>query len=170
MQKSLSQQLPHVYRLALRLCRDQTLAEDLTQETMLKAIRKIDQLESPERLRVWLLQILSNTWRDHVRKPGSRRTQTLDQEPVEQTTAPSEISEQRDELQLALDAMNALPEKQRAVLHLFAVEELSLAEIGEILDMKPNTAKVNLFHARQAMRRKLPEMAGEKTNQAEVSK
>lgn len=58
--------------------------------------------------------------------------------------------------------MNSLPEKQRAVLHLFAVEQLSLNEIGEVLGMKPATARVNLFHARQAMKRKLPQFSDPK--------
>lgn len=45
MEQSLSEHVPHVFRLALRLCRDRLLAEDLTQDTMLKAIEKRDQLD-----------------------------------------------------------------------------------------------------------------------------
>lgn len=159
MEQSLSEHVPHVFRLALRLCRDRLLAEDLTQDTMLKAIEKRDQLEEQDRLRVWLFRILANTWKDHVRRETIRRTEPLLSEP----TAPvRQTEEHKDELQLALDAMNSLPEKQRAVLHLFAVEQLSLNEIGEVLGMKPATARVNLFHARQAMKRKLPQFSDPK--------
>ena len=126
---------------------------------MLKAIEKRDQLEEQDRLRVWLFRILANTWKDHVRRETIRRTEPLLSEP----TAPvRQTEEHKDELQLALDAMNSLPEKQRAVLHLFAVEQLSLNEIGEVLGMKPATARVNLFHARQAMKRKLPQFSDPK--------
>ena len=126
---------------------------------MLKAIEKRDQLEEQDRLRVWLFRILANTWKDHVRRETIRRTEPLLSEP----TAPvRQTEEHKDELQLALDAMNSLPEKQRAVLHLFAVEQLSLNEIGEVLGMKPGTARVNLFHARQAMKRKLPQFSDPK--------
>lgn len=159
MEHLLTQQIPHVYRLAIRLCRDSTLAEDLTQETMLKAVRKQDQLESTDRLRVWLFRILANTWKDHARKRQRAKTERLLHEPPSCDAAVEEIACSQEHLATALVALNSLPEKQRAVLHLFAVEELSLREIGEVLDMNPSTARVNLFHARQAMKRKLPQFA-----------
>ncbi len=162
----LSQQIPHVFRLAIRLCRDPTLAQDLTQETMLKAVRKLDQLQSPDQLRVWLFRILANTWKDHVRAESRRGTEPLVSEPPAKSHSIESTANNREELSAALNAMNTLPEKQRAVLHLFAVEELSLKEIGEVLGMNPSTAKVNLFHARQAMKRKLPQFAAPNTTPA----
>ena len=126
---------------------------------MLKAVRKLDQLKSNARLRVWLFQILSNTWTDHVRR--TTRQPTVSTDPAFDAVAPptDEVAARREQLQAALEAMDSLPERQRTVLHLFAVESLSLAEIGEVLGMKAATAKVNLYHARQAMRKKLPELA-----------
>lgn len=162
-ENTLSQQIPHVYRLAVRLCRDRSLADDLTQETMVKAIQKFDQLQSADRLRVWLFQILANTWRDHLRKNARRRTEPLGQEPVRGEQPVSQNLESQEELRTVLDTMDSLPEKQRAVLHLFAVEQLSLNEIAEILGMNPSTARVNLFHARQSMKRKLPQFADPKS-------
>lgn len=127
---------------------------------MLKAVRKLDQLNSPDRLRVWLFRILTNVWRDHVRQRSTRPEIAEQVEPTDARHVPAEDTvEQREQLQTALDAMDSLPQKQRTVLHLFAVEGLSLTEIGDALDMKPETAKVNLHHARRAMRKKLPEFA-----------
>ncbi len=159
----LTTELPHVYRLALRFCRDSHVAEDLTQETMLKAVQKFESLESPDRLRVWVLRILANTWKDYVRRDTRRQTHNeAAGDVVDRRLKTAEhITTHREELQVALDAMDSLPEKQRAVLHLFAVEGLSLAQIGEVLGMKPSTAKVNLHHARRAMREKLPQLANE---------
>ena len=160
MHRQLSTEFSHVFRLALRFCRDRHLAEDLAQETMLKAVRKLDQLDSPDRLRVWLFRILTNTWRDHVRRCNNRPEIAEQVEPTDARHVPAEeTAAQREQLQTALDAMDSLPEKQRAVLHLFAVEGLSLTEIGDALDMQPATAKVNLHHARKAMRKRLPEFA-----------
>lgn len=158
-ENALSQQIPHVYRLAVRLCRDRSLADDLTQETMVKAVQKLEQLQSADRLRVWLLQILANTWRDHLRKQARRKHEPLTRELVRHEQPIERNLESQEELQTVLDTMDSLPERQRAVLHLFAVEQLSLVEIGEILNMNPSTARVNLFHARQSMKRKLPQFA-----------
>ena len=130
---------------------------------MLKAMRKQDQLNSPRQLRMWLFQILANTWRDHGRRVarGPRTSPDLDSIDTKSAPADESISHQ-EHLEIALDAMDSLPEKQRAVLHLFAVESMSLAEIAEVLGMKRNTVKVNLCHARRAMRTKLPEFAPRK--------
>ena len=59
---------------------------------------------------------------------------------------------------MALDAMYSLPNLQLEMLYLFAVEGLSVSEIGDILEIRPATAKANLCHARNAMRRRLPKL------------
>ena len=70
---------------------------------------------------------------------------------------------------MALDAMYSLPNRQLEMLYLFAVEGLSVSEIGDVLGIQPATAKADLCHARNAMRRRLPELwtdkrqSGEKT-------
>lgn len=135
---------------------------------MLKAVRSIDQLQSTDRLRLWLLRILTNTWKDHLRKTANLSAGEHQEHVIDHRHTPIErVSSQQEDLQLALDAMNLLPAKQRAVLHLFAVEQLSLGEIAQILDMQPATARVNLFHARQSMKNKLPQLA--KHNNDDVS-
>lgn len=127
---------------------------------MLKAVRSSDQLRSPDRLRVWLLRILTNTWKDHLRKTASLSADEHQDHVIDHRHTPVErISSQQEDLQLVLKAMDSLPEKQRAVLHLFAVEQLSLGEIARILDMQPATARVNLYHARQSMKNRLPQLA-----------
>lgn len=127
---------------------------------MLKAVRSRDQLRSPDRLRVWLLRILTNTWKDHLRKTASLSADEHQDHVIDHRHTPVErISSQQEDLQLVLKAMDSLPEKQRAVLHLFAVEQLSLGEIARILDMQPATARVNLYHARQSMKNRLPQLA-----------
>ena len=59
---------------------------------------------------------------------------------------------------MALDAMYSLPNRQLEMLYLFAVEGLSVSEISDILEIRPATAKANLCHARNAMRRRLPKL------------
>lgn len=158
MTDQLTQQLPHVYRFALRLTAHRQLAEDLAQETMLRAVRNAEQAESVDRLRVWLFRILVNLWTDHLRREGRRAVTGLMEDPVVSATpeAPLLVAEQRERV---LKAIDSLPEKQRAVLYLFAVEELPLADIARVLGLQPGTVRVNLFHARKAMIKKLPHLA-----------
>ena len=143
-------------RLALRLSNDQHLAEELTQDTMLRAVQNLDQLRSPDRLVVWLLQITTNLWRDQSRRGRTRPKRTTFTEPVDTTYAAEDAFERREQMQQALAVMQTLPEKQRVSLHLFAVEQLSVQEIADVLNSSANAVKVNLFHARTAMRQRLP--------------
>ena len=70
--EQLEPHLPHVYRFALRLAGDPHLAEDLTQETYLRAWRGRRQLRSAQSARVWLFRISVNLWRDQLRRGQSR--------------------------------------------------------------------------------------------------
>lgn len=65
---------------------------------------------------------------------------------------PGDKLEQREELERVLSLMNALPERQRTVLYLIAVEELSLGEVSNVLEIEKNAAKVSLSLARKKMR------------------
>src|SRR5438067_2836878 len=64
----LDEWVPRVYRFALRLCRDRHAAEDLTQETFLRAWRRRGRLRDERAARAWLFRITANLWRDQVRR------------------------------------------------------------------------------------------------------
>ena len=162
MSEQLAQFTPQVFRFAMRLTRDRHRAEDLTQETMYRACRNFSQLQSPDRLLVWILKITVNLFRDDIRRQKRQSVQTLLQEPESSAVSAEDNLLTTERLQAALQAMDSLPERQRTVLHLFAVEQMSLAEIAAILDTNVNAAKANLFHARQAMHRRLPQEADAK--------
>lgn len=157
MSDQLAQHTSQVYRLALRLSKDRHAAEDLTQETMLKGCRSFHTLKSNDRVLVWLLRIMVNLWRDQIRTNKRQPTKQLTDEPIDTRQSAEQFALNTERLEVALAAMDSLPERQRVVLHLFAVEQMSLQEIADIVGINPNTAKVNLFHARKAMHRKLPQ-------------
>ena len=115
--------LPHhllsVYRFAMHLCGDQHLAEDLTQEAMLRALRNIDSLRDEAALRVWLFRIVKNLWVDKHRAKGSIPMVQLEEvEPTGFEPDPSQNAVTIEEIALTLDALQQLPERQRTVLHL----------------------------------------------------
>jgi RNA polymerase sigma-70 factor (ECF subfamily) len=141
----LEEHVPRVYRFALRLVGDRHRAEDLTQETL---------------LRVWLFKIAVNLWRDHLRRT-QRGPQEVDSsvDHCESTEVPPDrtVTDQED-LQRVLATMDSLPSRQREVLYLHACEELSLAEIADVLGISADAVKASLCLARKRMRRELKDV------------
>lgn len=162
MGKLLEEWAPRVYRFALRLCDDPHTAEDLTQETILRAWRHRERLREPRASGAWLLRITVNLWRDRLRRGRSRVAQAgpLEDRPGTMRT-PEQVLAGQEELQRALEAMAELPPRQREVLYLSACEEMSTAEIGEVLGIRADAVKANLSLARKRMRELLDAAAAD---------
>ena len=149
-----------VYRFALRLTQDAHAAEDLTQETMLRAWRAQWRLRDPAAGRVWLLRIAVNAWRDQVRRGRSpvARAGPLPPDQAGPDPGPDRRASDRDDLRRALEAMDALPPRQREVLYLNACEGLSANEIANVLAVSPESVKANLCLARKKLREQLRDL------------
>ena len=133
-----------VYRLALAQTKNKHDAEDLFQEVFLRYIAKPRTFESEEHRKAWLIRVTINRSRSFW-AAWFRKTETLDESLVAETKAEDDISEY-----LAL-----LPQKYRPVIHLFYYEEMSVKEIGEILDAKESTVRTWLTRARSILGEKL---------------
>jgi RNA polymerase sigma-70 factor (ECF subfamily) len=158
--------LDSLYRTALRLTRVPADAEDLVQETYLKAFRAADQFEPGTNLRAWLFTILHNTARNRFRD-RARDAVTIDSETVERAAdvaafggaATPETPESlllRDtlapELQAAIDA---LPDVFRQAVWLRDVEEFSYAEIARMLDIPAGTVMSRISRGRRMLHQAL---------------
>lgn len=161
MREGLAEFVPHVYRLALRLSGDRHRAEDLTQETFLRAWKRRDQLKEGRALRVWLLKIAANLWTDELRRSRSPVTPVSlsEVETACDAATPDRTAEAKESLEQALRLLDSLPVRQRTVLYLTAVEELSLSEVADVLEIDKNTAKVHLSLARKKMRERMDKTA-----------
>jgi len=150
----LDEWVPRVYRFALRLCQDCHMAEDLTQETILRAWRQRNQLRTPASMRIWLFRIASNLWRDRLRRNRSPIAQasSLDSSEPTRRCLPDKLASEKDELKQALAALDSLPARQREVLYLNTCEEMTSAEIAELLEISRDAVKANLSLARKRMR------------------
>ena len=160
MRALLEEYVPRVYRFALRLTGDRHQAEDLTQETFLRAWRSRGRLRDPARARPWLFRIAANLWRDQVRrgKRGPKRQHcSLDDREGAKATPDRKLTDQ-EEVERILQTMDSLPSRQREVLYLHACEELSLAEIAGILEISAEAVKASLSLARKRMRRQLKDV------------
>lgn len=161
-------QLDIVYRVALQLCGDATRADDLTQETMLKAFRAWNQYEPGSNIRAWLLTILRHTFINQYRREKTRGPSVdLDAveaytlfDAVQKTDPEGTFFEQLIDDQV-LRAIAALPGDFREVLVLSDIEGLAYAEIAKVTHVPVGTVKSRLFRARQALQKVLHDYAVE---------
>lgn len=164
-----------VYRYIVRMTGPGPDAEDLAQETFVRAFGAIGSFEGRASLRTWLLRIATNKCIDHrrrSRKPTTTPTHLSDLAAPDGTPldipdtapGPSDLLE-RDELGGIIGAaVDHLPDKLRAVLILFDVEGLAYEEIAQVLQVPVGTVKSRLFHARESLRLALrPYLMGQET-------
>ena len=157
--ENLEPYIDRVFRFALALSRDRHVAEDLTQETFLRAYRSLDQLRKHNSARSWLFRILFNLWKDRCRKKRLP-LQDGDYEVEDRGARPLEVLIDAERQQSALQLMQALPAMQRNALFLSAVEQLSNGEISRLLETSENSVKASLSIARKKMREMLSRKAG----------
>jgi len=146
-----------LYGTALRLTRRPADAEDLVQDTYLKAFRSADQFERGTNLKAWLFTILHNTFRNMIRQDG-RSPVDVDSDAVERASSdgasdpsPEQILTRQTldaDLQAALDG---LPEAFRQAVWLRDVEELSYAEMAQVLDVPIGTVMSRISRGRRAL-------------------
>lgn len=160
MRTLLEEHVQRVWRFALRLTGDRDRAEDLTQETLLRAWRHRRRLRDPNKARVWLFKIAANLWRDQARRAKRRSEETTSSadELPSSNMPPDQHVIDREDVQRTLDAMDKLPPRQREVLYLHACEGLCLADIADVLDISSDAVKASLSLARKRMRRQLEDL------------
>ncbi len=158
--------LDALYRVALRLTRSPADADDLVQETMLKAYRAWDQFEPGTNAKGWLLTILRHAFINEYRR-RTRHPETVDVDTIEPFAVFSDVQE--DDPQGAffdrivddevLRAIDELPEAFRETLVLSDVEGMNYQEIAKILEVPVGTVKSRLFRARKLLQAKLYDYA-----------
>jgi len=158
-------QLPTLYSAALRLTRNPTDAEDLVQETFLRAYRGFHQFEPGTNLRAWLYRILMNTFINTYRKK-QREPQTVSDDEVEDWylysrmvggTEPSAETTVIEALpdQDVQDALAELPEQFRTAVMLADVDGFSYKEIADIMGVPIGTVMSRLHRGRKALEKAL---------------
>jgi RNA polymerase sigma-70 factor (ECF subfamily) len=155
---------------ALRLTRNREDAEDLVQETCLKAFENLDSLRSHGKAKAWLFKILTNTFINKYRK-GKLMPQEVDVEPdfLEPIFYKSGqyFDLEKDLFSRVMDdevkdAIDSLPIEFRMVVLLVDIEELSYREVEDILKISPGTLASRLYRGRRLLRDALYEYAKER--------
>ncbi len=145
-----------IYFLALRFVKNPEDAEEITQQAFAKAFEKLSGFRGDASFKTWLYQVAMNQSRSFLRK---RRPVLELNEEVAQKPAPEESPLGRfikSEAALeAVELIEELPEKQRNVVTLRILHELSYREIGKIVDCTEQTAKVNFHYGIENLRKKM---------------
>ena len=155
----LSEYVDGLYGYAMVLSRNSTDAEDLVQETCLRALRAIGRLRSDGNVKAWLFTILRNIWLNQLRR---RRTapdlveldadQNGAYEPADAARDPYSEYVNRVEREQVRAAIQQLPLGFREIILLREYEELSYQEIAALLDCPPGTVMSRLARARSKLR------------------
>lgn len=140
---------PAVYRLAYARTGNAADAEDVTQDVFLRLLTKAPAFSDDDHAKAWLLRVTANRSNDLFRSPWQRRVPL---EELQEEAAPAQDSPGE-----TVAAVLALPPKLRVVVHLFYYEELSVAQIAQLLKMREGAVKTRLSRARALLRRNLLE-------------
>jgi RNA polymerase sigma-70 factor (ECF subfamily) len=153
--------LDSLFSTALRLTRDRARAEDLVQDTFLKAVRFAGQFERGTNLRAWLFTILHNTFRNELRGAG-RDPVEIDSEVVEGASTSRTSRDDPESLLMRASlgpdleaALAGLPEGFRQAVWLRDVEEFSYAEIAGMLSIPVGTVMSRIARGRRALYQRL---------------
>lgn len=165
------QHLGALLAVATRMTRNSTEAEDLVQDTLVKAMRARGQFEAGTNMRAWLLRILTNTFINRYRRGGLEKAilEGPDADPLaDGWVSASTMSAMRDPESVALrpvleaeirEALDELPEEFRLAVVLADVEELSYREISDIMGCPIGTVMSRLHRGRRLLKARLYEHA-----------
>jgi len=159
------QQAGRMLATARRLLRSDQDAEDAVQEAFVSAARAIDGFAGGSKVSTWLHRIVINTALMKLRTRRRRREESIDDllphfdaegrhvSPVAAWETPSDVLlERRETRAMVRRCIDRLPERYRTVLLLRDIEELDTQESADLLGTTPNTVKIRLHRARQALR------------------
>ncbi len=147
---SLPTVLPHLWRFALRLTGNKHDAEDLVQRACIRALERRHQLQSGSSTRSWMFAIVHTVWLNEIRARQVRNHASLQEGRLVATLVDSSRADPETNAlhQQVIAAFEALPEAQRAVMLLVAVEGLSYREAAQVLDVPVGTVMSRLSRAR----------------------
>jgi RNA polymerase sigma factor (sigma-70 family) len=150
--------IPALRRYARALVRNRATADDLVQDCLERAVRRWHQHRDGE-VRAWLFAILHNLAVDQFRKTAARGRHVAIDETGEDNFGEAAAQEHRLMYQDVLNKLARLPEEQRTVLLLVAVEDLSYADAAKVLNIPVGTVMSRLSRARERLQQEIEGVA-----------
>ena len=162
-----------IYSMVLGMVKDEEHAWDITQDSLIKAFKKLDSFRIDSSFYTWLYRIASNSAIDYLRKAKRRRTEEFDDgvgakdqagmiDPMYSTTSPAKDLERSQLKDRIFEAMQHISPEQRQIVLLREVEGYSYKEISDTMDIPEGTVMSRLFYARRKLQELLrSELVGE---------
>lgn len=139
----------HVVRIVFALCGSWTVAEEVTQEALLKALRRWEQVQQMDRPDAWVRRVACNLATSRFRRLSIEARALLRW----RSRQIGDDAEQMDpDLGRFWEAVRQLPERQAQAVALFYADDLPVADVAQVMDCAPGTVKAHLHAARERLR------------------
>lgn len=146
-----------VYKYVFSLCRNETMAEEITQETFYQAMEHIDKFEGKCKLYVWLCQIAKNTFLTYAKKQKRHVSETdIDLSKQIEPSFENEILDKETVWKLH-KLLHELSDPYKEVFSLRVFGELPFSQIGELFGKSDSWARLIFYRAKKELRRNLDE-------------
>ena len=148
------------YFVALRFVKSETDAQDILQESYIKALTKIKELDKPESFQSWFNQIVANKSKDFLKKKNPMLFEAEEHEVFEVIPddnldfSPEENLDKNELQQTVMEVLDELSEEKRACVVMMYYNEMSVSQIAESLEIPEGTVKTRLFSARKDLKDK----------------
>ncbi len=142
-----------VYRYVLSICKNEAIAEDITQDTFFKALKKIDTFNGNCKLYVWLCQIAKNTYLNYLKK--HRHTELIENEDI---CSPFDIERDflnKDEVKRLHNILHHLDEPYKEVFTLRVFGDLPFSQIGELFGKTDSWARLIFYRAKKRLQEEM---------------
>lgn len=151
------QHFDNVYKYVFSLCRNETMAEEITQETFYRAMEHIDKFEGKCKLYVWLCQIAKNTFLTYAKKQKRHVSETdIDLSKQIEPSFENEILDKETVWKLH-KLLHELSDPYKEVFSLRVFGELPFSQIGELFGKSDSWARLIFYRAKKELRRNLDE-------------
>jgi len=145
----------HVFNLAVKICGNREDAEEVAQDSFLKAFRSISGFKMKSSFATWLYRIVYNSAISHIRT-RKREILSIEEFPADASDFLSSFTDEEEALEqyrrsLVGFALQKLSEEERAIVTLYYYEEMNTEKIAEVTGISRQNVKVRLFRARQKM-------------------
>ena len=144
-----------VFTLALRMMKHREEAEEVAQDTFIKVYKSLNKFKGDSKFSTWIYRVAYNTCLDRLKK-NKRQQYTVEineytEHQIKTLDNALDKIEEKEREQAMQDCLALLPSEDSFLLTLYYFEELSLEEIGKIVDLKINNVKVKLFRSRKKL-------------------
>ena len=148
LERFLEDNLDGAYRFAYTYMRNREDAEDVVNDSVIKALKAVGKIRNEDSLKCWFYSIVANTALTQLKKNG--RCIVLEPEKMERGFTEDDYSHLNFE-----SMINCLEENLKAVIVLKCCDDLTFAEIGKVLDISENTAKTRFYNGIKKLRREI---------------